>query len=142
MGCSSRRARRGTDAPRARAHLRLTTPRARAARPPQVLCDRSGLMASYQSGLCTRGAHAHHCWNSMIVDGAYCVVDLMHEPGAVYPEGSDAARRYMRVDEFAFASLQSTFAKRTGPMPAGTAVDATSAKRHANELFPTGAAPF
>ena len=50
--------------------------------------------------------------------------------------------RYKRIDEFAFSSLPSTFLKRAGPMPEGTAVDATSAKLHANDLFPTGASPF
>ena len=78
----------------------------------------------------------------MIVDGAVVVVDLIHQPGALYPNSSDEARQYKRIDEYAFSSLPSTFIKRVGPMPEGTVVDATSAKHYANELFPTGASPF
>ena len=108
----------------------------------KVLCDRCGIPVSYDSGRCTRGAHAYHSWNTMIVDGAVVVVDLIHQPGALYPNSSDEARQYKRIDEYAFSSLPSTFIKRVGPMPEGTVVDATSAKHYANELFPTGASPF
>jgi len=107
----------------------------------KVLCDRVGVMCSYKVGKPMRGAHAHHAWNTVIVDGEEVVVDLIHMPGTFYPDYSDEARRYMRIDEFAFASLQSTFIKRLGPLPDGQ-VDATSAKEHANALFPTGATPF
>lgn len=67
------------------------------------------------------------------------VVDLLHAPGALYVAQSDEARRYKRIDEFAFSSLASTFVKRSGPLPEGTLVDATSAKLYVDELFPTGA---
>ena len=33
------------------------------------------------------------------------VVDLLHAPGALYADDSTEARRYQRVDEFAFSSL-------------------------------------
>jgi len=75
----------------------------------KALADRAGLMASLQMGACIRGAHAHHAWNTMILDGAVVVVDLVHAPGEFYAEGSDAARRYTRVGEFAFSSLTSNF---------------------------------
>ena len=43
--------------------------------------------------------------NVMVLGGTEIVIDLMHAPGEFYAEGSDAARRYKRVDEHAFASL-------------------------------------
>ncbi|KOO21174.1 armadillo repeat-containing protein 3-like protein [Chrysochromulina tobinii] len=101
----------------------------------KVLCDKLGLQASYEMGACVRGAHAHHAWNTMILNRKEVLVDVMHAPGTLHPLGSDAARRYMRIDEFAFASLQSTYIKRTEPLPAGTAVDATSAKQYYDGLF-------
>jgi hypothetical protein len=101
----------------------------------KVLCDKLGLQASYDMGACVRGAHAHHAWNTMILNRKEVLVDVMHAPGTLHPLGSDAARRYMRIDEFAFASLQSTYIKRTEPLPAGTAVDATSAKQYYDGLF-------
>lgn len=104
-----------------------------------MLCDRLGLLASYVAGTCVRGAHAHHAWNTMILDRDVVVVDVVHSPGALYSDGTDEARRYKRIDEFAFASLASTFAKRGGPLPQGTLIDTTSAKAYADELFPTGA---
>ena len=30
---------------------------------------------------------------------------MLHTPGELYPEQADAARRYKRIDEFAFSSL-------------------------------------
>ena len=101
----------------------------------KVLCDKLGLQASYDMGACVRGAHAHHAWNTMILNRKVVLVDVVHAPGTLYPLDSDAARRYKRIDEFAFASLQSTFIKRTEPLPAGTAVDATSAKQYYDGLF-------
>ena len=71
----------------------------------KVLADRAGLKASLEMGKCIHGAHAHHAWNSMILDGKVVVVDLLHAPGECYEEGSDAARRYQRIGEFAFSSL-------------------------------------
>jgi len=107
----------------------------------KVLCDHLGIMCSYDAGTCLRGAHAYHAWNTLILNGEVVVVDVTHNPGAFYPEASDEARQYKRIDEYAFSSLQSTFIKRTVPLAPGL-VDATSAKQHGNELFPTGAAPF
>ena len=71
----------------------------------KVLADRAGLNASLETGTCIRGAHAHHAWNTMILDGKVVVIDLLHAPGECYEEGSDAARRYQRIGEFAFSSL-------------------------------------
>jgi len=72
----------------------------------KALVDATGAAAcSLVMGACVRGAHAHHAWNMMILDGAEVVVDLLHAPGELYSEGSDAARRYQRIDEHAFASL-------------------------------------
>ena len=73
----------------------------------KALADRAGLVSALQMGRALRGAHAHHAWNVVVVDGGLAVVDLLHEVGSFYPEGSDGARRYMRVDEFAFSSLGS-----------------------------------
>ena len=72
----------------------------------KTLADATGLIrCSLETGKCIRGAHAHHAWNLMIVDEQEVVVDVLHAPGEFYPEGSDAARRYKRVDEHAFSSL-------------------------------------
>lgn len=71
----------------------------------KALADRTGLATSLNVGACIRGAHAHHAWNTMIVDGQVVVVDLMHAPGEFYAELTDMARRYMRVGEYAFSSL-------------------------------------
>ena len=76
----------------------------------KVLADRAGLKASLEMGTCVRGAHAHHAWNTMIVNGKVVVVDLLHTPGECYEEGSDAARRYQRIGEFAFCSLATRMA--------------------------------
>jgi len=75
----------------------------------KVLADRcEGLRCSLDVGQCIRGAHAHHAWNTMLVDDDVVVVDLVHAPGAFYAEGSDAARRYKRIGEYAFSSLASS----------------------------------
>lgn len=74
----------------------------------KTLADRTGMIqVGLQMGACRRGAHAYHAWNTMIVDGMEVVVDVLHAPGEFYPEGSDAARRYKRIDEHAFSSLTS-----------------------------------
>ena len=73
----------------------------------KVLADRVGLPAALHTGNCLRGAHAHHAWATILVDGVISVVDLLHAPGSMYADSSDAARRYRRHDEFAFSSLAS-----------------------------------
>lgn len=35
-----------------------------------------------------------HAWNVVVIDGKFYVVDLMHNPEALYPEGSPEAERY------------------------------------------------
>ena len=81
----------------------------------------------FAMGACVRGAHAHHAWNAVVVpkaadSHAWVIVDLMHDVGVLLAEGSDEARRYQRVDEFAFASLGSTrHAFTVPPTPAARA---------------------
>ena len=58
------------------------------------------------------GPHAHHAWASVVVDSRVAIVDLLHNPGELLPDGSDAARRYQRVWEHAFSSLAATRATR------------------------------
>jgi len=71
----------------------------------KALADAVGLPASYHMGACTRGAHKQHAWNTVVAEGQVLVVDVLHEPGQLYPEEADAARQYKRIDEFAFSSL-------------------------------------
>ena len=55
-----------------------------------------------------RGAHARHAWVVLppaAAGDAAAVVDLLHDVGALLPEGSDEARQYQRADEFAFSAL-------------------------------------
>lgn len=43
----------------------------------KVLADQcDGLRCSLDVGLCIRGAHAHHAWNTMLIDGEVVVVDV------------------------------------------------------------------
>ena len=86
----------------------------------KALADRLGVPCALKMGACVRGAHAHHAWNLVVVPKAadahaWVVVDLLHDVGALLPDGSNEARRYKRVDEFAFASLGSTRAAYTVP---------------------------
>ena len=86
----------------------------------KALADRLGVPCTLKMGACVRGAHAHHAWNLVVVPKAadahaWVVVDLLHDVGALLPDGSNEARRYKRVDEFAFASLGSTRAAYTVP---------------------------
>ena len=83
----------------------------------KVLADRVSLPAALHTGKCLNGAHAHHSWATMLLDGKVQVVDLLHAPGSLYADGTDSARRYMRVDEFAFSSLASV---STVPFPLDT----------------------
>ena len=71
----------------------------------KALCDAVGLPCGYHMGKCLRGAHAFHAWNTVVAGGDTLVVDVLHTPGELYPEQADAARRYKRIDEFAFSSL-------------------------------------
>jgi hypothetical protein len=64
-----------------------------------------GLPASYRMGACLRGAHKQHAWNTIVAEGQVLVVDVLHEPGQLYPEDGGEARQYKRIDEFAFSSL-------------------------------------
>jgi hypothetical protein len=64
-----------------------------------------GLPASYRMSVCLRGAHKQHAWNTVVVEGQVLVVDVLHEPGQLYPEEGGEARQYKRIDEFAFSSL-------------------------------------
>jgi len=72
----------------------------------KALADRTGAVpCSLTLGKCIRGAHAHHAWNVLLIGDQEVVVDLCHAPGAIYADASDAARKYKRIDEHAFASL-------------------------------------
>ena len=71
----------------------------------KALGDAVGLPCGYHMGKCLRGAHAFHAWNTVVAGGDTLVVDVLHTPGELYPEQADAARRYKRIDEFAFSSL-------------------------------------
>ena len=71
----------------------------------KALADCVGLPCGITVGSCVRGAHAHHAWATVRDGDEVLVVDLVHSPGELYEEGSDAARRYQRVDEFSFSSL-------------------------------------
>ena len=71
----------------------------------KVLADAVGLPCTYQMGKCLRGAHKQHAWNTIVAEGQVLVVDVLHEPGQLYPEDGGEARQYKRIDEFAFSSL-------------------------------------
>lgn len=71
----------------------------------KALADSCGLDCGLSLGRCVNGAHAHHAWASVVVDSRVAIVDLLHNPGELLPDGSDAARRYQRVWEHAFSSL-------------------------------------
>jgi len=62
------------------------------------------------AGPYSRGAHARHAWVLVptVTSGADAplVVDLLHEVGETYEEGSRDAQRYQRLGEFRFTSLQ------------------------------------
>ena len=45
--------------------------------------------------------------NAVVINGTLGIIDLLHAPGSVFAEGSEDARRYQRIDEFAFSSLAS-----------------------------------
>ena len=88
----------------------------------KALADRLGVPCTLKMGACVRGAHAHHAWNLVVVPKAadahaWVVVDLLHDVGALLPDGSNEARRYKRVDEFAFASLARRAPRHVPPPP-------------------------
>lgn len=74
----------------------------------KALADRVGLAVGLHMGKCLRGAHAHHSWNSMVSEGKVLVVDVLHSPGMLYEDGTDAALKYKREHQYAFSSLTST----------------------------------
>jgi len=77
-----------------------------------------GLPASYRMGVCLRGAHKQHAWNTVVAEGQVLVVDVLHEPGQLYPEEGGEARQYKRIDEFAFSSLAASHHASTAPAAA------------------------
>ena len=42
----------------------------------KVLADRTGIDAALHTGRCLKGAHAHHAWCTILIDGVVSVVDL------------------------------------------------------------------
>lgn len=72
----------------------------------KFLCDQVGLECGLHRSRHVRGAHVGHAWNTVYVEfDKVVVVDLMHSVGAMYPDGSDEARRYARMGAFAFSTL-------------------------------------
>ena len=74
----------------------------------KVLADRCGVACELRACGRARGAHARHAWVVLppaAAGDAAAVVDLLHDVGALLPEGSDEARQYQRADEFAFSAL-------------------------------------
>jgi len=73
----------------------------------KYICDQIGIECRLHRARHIRGAHVGHAWNSVYLnDDTPYVVDLMHEVGAVFPDGSTEARRYARFDMFAFVALR------------------------------------
>mmetsp|Transcript_23969 Transcript_23969/g.60618 ORF Transcript_23969/g.60618 Transcript_23969/m.60618 type:complete len:457 (+) Transcript_23969:1471-2841(+) len=73
----------------------------------KVLADRVGEPCSLIQSDYSRGAHSHHAWVTVRQEGVSKVVDLLHEEGMLYTEGSVEAERYTRQGDFRHSSLAS-----------------------------------